>query len=118
MRVRPLRSRSAYLVWMPVGGSAEELWKAIEVELNHERAAVLGRLGRRVETAISNCEALLESVDGGDDLSIDTYEASRRAALGAISDLCLQREIVGFSDQRWVHQVYRVPPSMRPGNTS
>lgn len=103
---------------MPGGNSSEELWEALEAEVNQERAAVLGRLGRRAESAISRCQALLESVDTDSDSSIDAYEAARQAALDTVSDLCLQREIVGLSDQTLVHQLYRVPPSLRQRNTS
>ena len=99
------------------GGSSDDLWRAVEVELLQERAAVLGRLGQRAEDAIKSCEALLPSVDRSDDSSVEAYEAARDLARAAVSDLCLQREIVGLSDQRWVHQTYRVPPSLRSTRT-
>jgi hypothetical protein len=95
------------------GRSSEDLWRAAELELQQEKAAVLGRLGRRAEEAIAACEALDASVDHGDDGSIEAYEEARRAAMAAVSDLCLQREIAGLTDQRWVYQMYRVPPSLR-----
>jgi hypothetical protein len=90
--------------------SVERSFAAIEDELNRERAGVLGRCGRRVEAAISTCEALLGDVEAGDQHAIDAYRAARRAALQAISDLCLQREVVGLFDHSWVHRTYRVPP--------
>ena len=99
---------------MPSGGSSERLSEALEALFNQERAAVLGRMGRRAETAISRCEQLLASVDTASDRSIDAYEKARQAALDAVADLCLQREIVGLTDQKWVHQTYRVPRSLRP----
>jgi hypothetical protein len=102
---------------MPGGRSSDDLWRAVEVELLQERAAVLGRLGRRAEDAIASCEALLESVNRSDDSAVEAYEAARVVALAAVSDLCLQREIVGLSDQRWVHRAYRVPPSLRGTGT-
>ena len=49
--------------------AAEEYFAALEFELNRERAAVLGRYGRKVE-----------------------------AALRAIDGLCLQREALGLLD--------------------
>jgi hypothetical protein len=95
---------------MPKRSAAERSFAAIEAELNGERATVLGRFGRRVEAAISSCEALLGDLERGDERAIEAYRAHRQAALQAITDLCVQREAVGLRDHSWVHRVYRVPP--------
>lgn len=92
--------------------AAEGPLAAIEFELNRERAAVLGRYGRKVEAAIASCQALLEDIDDGDTTSVEAYMARRRAALQAIDDLCFQQEMLGVFDSARVHQLYRVPPPL------
>lgn len=89
---------------------SEKFYDAIAAELNQERAAVLGKYGRRVEDAIARAEALLEQLDPGDPRSVDTYRSTRREALQAVSDLCLQREMLGLLDHTWVDRIYRIPP--------
>src|SRR5687768_648935 len=92
--------------------AAEGHFAAIEFELNRERAAVLGRLGRKVEAAIARCHALLEDIDEGDAAALESYKAARRAALQAIDDLCFQHEMLGVFDSARVHQLYRIPPPL------
>src|SRR3954466_6812402 len=90
---------------------AERRFEAVESELDQERASVLRRYGRRVEEAIARCRDRLAPLDGADTgATIDAYRAERRAALDAVADLCLQREMLGLNDHTWVHRIYRVPP--------
>jgi hypothetical protein len=95
---------------------AERFYEAVESELDQERASVLGRYGRRVEEAIARCHDRLAQLDGddpdtdADTDTVDAYRAERRAALHAVADLCLQREVLGLNDHTWVHRIYRVPP--------
>ncbi len=92
--------------------AAEGFFGAIEWEFNRERAATLGRYGRKVEVAIASCQALLDGIDEDDMTAVEAYKASRRAALQAIDDLCFQREMVNVYDNARVHQLYRVPPAL------
>lgn len=82
----------------------------MEAELNRERAATLGRYGKRVEAAIAKCEALLEDVEAGDENAIRKYRHCRREALEAVEALCLQREMIGVLDHSWVQSAYPMPP--------
>lgn len=99
---------------MPERSAAERYFELVEAELNQERAAVLGRSGRRVEQAIARCEALVGALDESDERAVEAYRAERQAALRAISELCLQREAIGLTDHAWVERVYRVPPPLGP----
>ncbi len=91
-------------------GAAEGFLGALEFELNRERAAVLGRYGRKVDAAIASCQALLDDLDEGDPTAVEAYKTRRRMAFQAIDDLCFQREMLGVFDSARVHQLYRVPP--------
>jgi hypothetical protein len=90
--------------------AGERYLDLVELELNQERASVLGRFGRRVEQAIARCEALLGALDPHDQRAVEEYRAARASALQAVADLCLQREVVGLTDHSWVERLYRVPP--------
>src|SRR5689334_20850350 len=92
--------------------AAEGFFGAIEFEFNRERAAVLGRFGRKAETAIARCHALLNAIELGDATAVERYTETRREALKAIEDLCLQREILGVYDNARVHRLYPVPPAL------
>jgi hypothetical protein len=90
--------------------SSERFLAFIEAELNQERAALLGRFGRRVEKAIAVCEAQLAHLDPTDQRALDAYRSARAEALRAIDDLCLQREMVGLTDHSGIDRFYPVPP--------
>lgn len=89
---------------------SEKFFDSIAAELNEERAAVLGKYGRRVEDSIAKAESLLAQFDPDDQRSVDAYRASRKEVLRAVSDLCLQREMIGLLDHTWVQRIYRIPP--------
>jgi len=69
-------------------------------ELVSERAAALGRAGRKVEIALENLRA---HADGED------REALLKAAAGAVWAFFVQREACGFRDQRAVIAHYDIP---------
>lgn len=92
--------------------AAESYFGAIEYEINRERAATLGRYGRKAEAAIARCQALLDDIDEADAVAVDAYKQRRRAAMQAIDDLCFQREVLGVYDNARVHQLYRIPPPL------
>jgi hypothetical protein len=91
--------------------AGESYFAAMEAELNRERAAVLGRYGKRIEDAIAKCEALRDSVDAGDETAVRRYRQHRQAALEATEKLCVQREMIGVFDHSWVARAYPMPPS-------
>ena len=68
----------------------ERYFEALMAELNQERAAVLGRFGRRVEKALDACAAEQSAIDDGDEAALGRYRAARREAQRAIADLCLR----------------------------
>lgn len=119
MGIIPGRTREIQRSGQYVGGVAEQPTRAerhfqqIERELNHERAALLGRYGRRVEDAIASCATQLDRLEaaGADDHhALDAYRSARTDVLRAVSDLCLQREMLGLTDHSWVERIYTIPP--------
>ena len=94
---------------MDSGTLAERYFEAVQAELDQERAAVLGRYGRRVEDAIGRCRALLAAADDGDEEALAAFRIEQRAAVRAVADFCLQREVLGLTDHAWVDRIYPVP---------
>ena len=37
------------------------------------------------------------------------YRIEQRAAVQAVADFCLQREVLGLTDHAWVDRIYPVP---------
>jgi hypothetical protein len=95
---------------MTTRSASEGFFAAMEAELNKERAAVLGRYGRRLEASIAKCAALLERVEAGDEVALVKYRELRTAAVKATEALCLQREMIGVLDHSWVQRAYPLPP--------
>jgi hypothetical protein len=60
-----------------------------------------------VEDAISPCRAQGAAADGGDEEAL----AAHRAAVRAVADFCLQREMLGLTDHTWVERIHPVPPA-------
>lgn len=100
---------------MAEGTPIERWFDLLQVEMHQERAAVLGRVGRRVEQAIARCEELHGALDDGDERSVAAYRTAWQAAQRAVADLCIQREAIGLNDHAWVDRIYRVPPPPPPG---
>jgi hypothetical protein len=90
--------------------AAERNFELVEAELNGERAAVLGRYGRRVERAFATCAERRAELDVNDESSVAAYRSARRRALQAIADLCFQREMIGLTEHSRVYETYPVPP--------
>jgi Family of unknown function (DUF6665) len=83
----------------------------LEVEIAKEKAASLGRLGRRLEAAL----AALSGFDAG---PAHTRGSGQREALVAHAGMALwhfivQREACGLKDSTRVMQDYRVPSEVR-----
>lgn len=89
----------------------ERYFEALTAELNQERAAVLGRFGRRVEQALAKCAVEQAAADDGDEEALGRYRAARVSAQRAIADFCLQREMLGLIDHSWVDRIYPLPPA-------
>jgi hypothetical protein len=92
---------------------AEHVHASVEAEINEERAAVLGRVARRLEDARARCAELAAQLDGGhvDAQTVADYRAALDDAEHWRWVLCLQREAIGLYDHRWVDAVY--PPLPR-----
>jgi len=93
---------------------SEAAFAALEAELSRERAATLGRLGRKLETALQRCEELAARLDA----SPPTTDAERTRELlrKAVRDaeelrwmFCVQRESMGLTDHGWVYRLYPLP---------
>ncbi len=83
----------------------------LEVEIAKEKAASLGRLGRRLEAAL----AALSGFDAG---QAQARRSGQREALVAHAGMALwhfvvQREACGLRDSTRVMQDYRVPSEVR-----
>jgi hypothetical protein len=95
---------------------SERAFAAIQAELDGERAAVLGRTGRRLAESLARCAALARRLDGTtDDESHATLLAEYRAARASSEEwrwrLHVQREAIGLTDHRWVDRIH--PPAAR-----
>ena len=112
---RPKTRRSS-LSWLPMRPTRSETYfAAVQDELNEERAAALGRTGRRIEAALARCVRLAAELEA-------EHCAERRQALtdeyrAACDDcqrwrwtLCVQREALGLNEHSWVDRVYPTPP--------
>jgi len=96
---------------------SERAFAAVQAELDGERAAVLGRTGRRLEAAIATCHAVARRLDATtDDGARAALLAEYRSARAASEEwrwrLHVQREAIGLTEHRWVDRVYP-PPAMR-----
>ena len=89
----------------------KRFFEALLAELNEERAAVLGRYGRRVERVLAEGAAAQAAADDGDAAALGRYRAARLSAQRAIADFCLQREMLGLTDHSWVDRIYPIPPA-------
>jgi len=74
----------------------------LRYELLEEQAAALGRLGRKVETAL----AALKAADGA-----DRSEALRTAS-DAVWCFFVQREVMGLRDRAAIIAQYEIPPEV------
>jgi len=75
---------------------------ALERELAGEKAAALGRLARAMEQALM---AYGQAAAG-------ERETRLRAAAEAVWEFFVQREVLGFTDQKPVIAHYRIPPEV------
>jgi hypothetical protein len=86
----------------------------LEHEFAQERAATLGRLGRKLEAALSALFQLDAENPGG---ALHAEQRRKRALLAAEASTALwnfvvQREACGLRDMRCVLRDYRVPPEI------
>lgn len=79
--------------------SVEVFDAGLQTELMAEKAASLGRAGRRVETTLAALR----------DASADDHPAALKTAADAVWSLFVQREICGQRDQRPVIDIYGIP---------
>jgi hypothetical protein len=81
----------------------------LDYEIVQEKAAALGRLGRRLESAL----LALARFDQGDSEHSETRLHQRRALVAdageALWYFMVQREVCGLRDSRQVMRDYRVP---------
>ncbi len=95
---------------------AERAYAAVQQELDNERAAVLGRTGRRLEELLTRCAALGRQLDATtDEATRTTLLAEYRSARASSEEwrwrLHVQREALGLTDHRPVDRV--LPPADR-----
>ncbi len=96
--------------------ASERYHAAVQQELDNERAAVLGRTGRRLEESIATCLDLGRRLDVETDTAARARLAAEYRAARDVSEhwrwrLCLQREVLGLTEHRWVDQIYPPPPA-------
>jgi hypothetical protein len=90
---------------------AERAFAAVQQELDNERAAVLGRTGRRLEETLARCAALGHQIDATtDEASRAALLAEYRSARASSEDwrwrLHVQREALGLTDHRPVDRIH------------
>ena len=87
---------------------------AVEAEINEERAAALGRAGRKVQVQFERCRGLLAQLDASDE-PVDRHEllAEYREARDEFElrrwQLTVHREAIGLNDHRWIERIYPTP---------
>jgi hypothetical protein len=89
---------------------SERAFNAIQAEVDAERAAALGRAGRRVEATFARCQTLLRELDAAPDEPDDRYRAARAAFDEAMYAYLVQREAIGLLDHRAVRHAFPRPP--------
>jgi len=86
----------------------------LEYEIAQERASALGRMGRRLEKALSDLRAF--EAEHGPAHTAAT-KARRRALIEAAGEalwmFVVQREACGLRDSRTVMRDYQVPPEVQ-----
>ncbi|MGQ7793528.1 DUF6665 family protein [Faunimonas sp. B44] len=88
-----------------------QAWDALQHEVVAEKAATLGRLATRLETALARLEAF-EAAGPGEAGSAE--RASLLDAAGeALWHFVIQRELCGFRNSEDVMRAYRVPAAVR-----
>lgn len=91
---------------------SERLFNSVQAEIDDERAAALGRAGRRVERAFARCQLLLRELDGtdvDDGVTVD-YRAARAEFDHAMYAYLVQREAIGLLDHRAIRHAFPRPP--------
>lgn len=83
---------------------SERRFNFVQSEIDAERAAALGRAGRRVEATFARCNELLD----GDD--VKAYRDARAEFDQAMYAYLVQREAIGMPDHRAVRQAFPPPP--------
>jgi|SRR5215218_2315194 len=92
---------------------SERYHEIVLAEINAEKAAVLGRIARRLERARNRSEELGAAIDRAVRLDPGVLDEHRRAHAEAEHwrwMLCVQREANGLYDHRWVDVMY---PALR-----
>jgi hypothetical protein len=84
----------------------DRFFEEVRHELARERAAALGRAGRRVEEARDACLALARRPE----VTADAYRAALATFDEARWEFCVQREALGLYDHTWVDRIYPPPP--------
>jgi hypothetical protein len=89
---------------------------ALDYELAQERAATLGRLGRKLESTLAALRAYDQARTTAEVHSA-THRAGRHALVSdagvALWNFVIQREVVGLRDSRVVMRDYNVPAEVQ-----
>ena len=89
---------------------SERAFNAVQTELDSERAASLGRAGRRVEAAFARCQALLLELDIDVGGPVADYRGARAEFDHAMYAYLVQREAIGLLDHRAIRHAFPRPP--------
>jgi hypothetical protein len=100
-----------------MSGDREEAFGRVERELQQERAAALGRIGRTLETLLSNLDELqvhMTSVSPAEREELIAKHAELRTRAAKYRwYLEVQREAVGIRSHRSLDEIYPIPTSLR-----
>jgi hypothetical protein len=93
---------------------AERNFAAVQSEIAEERAAALGRAGRKVEVQFERCQQLIEQLDGVTDAGprhelLAQYRQARDEFEHRRWQLCVHREAIGLNDHRWIDRIFPTP---------
>ena len=96
-----------------VGAAASGGIDALQYEIAQERAAVLARLGRKLQAALERLEAYDAAAGAGAPADAAVRDALVGAAGEALWYFVVQREVLGLRDGDAVMRELRVPREVR-----
>ena len=92
----------------------ERNFAAVQSEIDEERAAALGRAGRKVQVQFERCQQLIARLDAlpvGSPMHdlLDEYRRARDEFEHRRWQLCVHREAIGLNDHRWIDRIFPTP---------
>lgn len=108
--------KSPYTERLKTAVRARDLNASLAGEILEEMGSSLARAGARIDAALLTLDLLALQIDespergGAREALIASFNEGREQAERARRDLQIQREAIGFRDNRLLAQLYPIPP--------